>query len=128
MDEVGRYDEEFLLAEAGDGQVGGDAAVAVEPLGVDQAADLAVYQADREPIEHLRRIRALHEELRHQAHVQDSDVLAHRAVLPADDVERALPGVVESGLRMISVDVVPLGELPAHRGVEMPAGGHQPVV
>ena len=128
MDEVRGHDEELLLGESGDRQVGGDSAGGVEPLGVDQPTDLTVDDADREPVEYLRRIGTLDEELRHQAHIEDADVLTHGTVFAAHDVETRLPGEVERGRRMFAVGVVPLGELPPHGGVEVPTGGHQSVV
>ena len=95
MDDVARHDQEPLLVEAGDGEVGHDAAARVEPLGVDQPPDLPVDVAGGQPVEHRHRVGALHHELRHQAHVQHADGLADRPVLLGDDPERVRPGEVQ---------------------------------
>ena len=56
VNEIACHHEELLIAQTGDGRVGGDPAVGVQPLRVDQSAHLAIDHADRQPVENTRRV------------------------------------------------------------------------
>ena len=76
-------DEEAVGGQAGDGEVGEDAAVDVAPLGVDDRARGDVDVAGGQPVEQRQGVRALDAELRHERHVHDADRLADGDVLLA---------------------------------------------
>ncbi len=80
MERLGGDHLEAVVCEPGDGDVGHHPAALVHPLGVDASADRHGDVGTREAIQDPFGVGALDQELRHRGHVEQCDVLAHRAV------------------------------------------------
>ncbi len=72
-------------------------------------------------LQHGSGVRALHDQLGHQRHVEHADGLAHGVVLARHDVVRCLPAEVQRRRRVLPRRGEPLRELPACRLAEVRA-------
>ena len=79
-----RDDQEFLLPEARDGEVGFDPAAFVEALGVDDRAGGRVNLVGADVVEERERARAAHFEFVERGLVEQARVLARHQVFVAD--------------------------------------------
>ena len=123
---VGDDDQEALVAELGDGQVGLERAGVVQPLRVGDHPRRAVDVVGGDAIEAPAGVAALHQELAHERHVHDDDVVARRAMLGLPVREPALPAPGQRPrVRRRAWRPVPVGALPAAHFAEVAAGRRQ---
>ena len=115
----------FVLGQACDGKVGLDAALRVEPLGIDGAARRHGDIAGADLLQHRFRVAPLHQELGEGGLVEDRNVFARRAMLLGRRLEPVLPA---PGIHILRVRIVrrePVRPFPAEGGAETGARQHQ---
>ena len=128
VDEVGHDDEEPVLRQARDGQVGLDPAGRVQPRGVHEAPDRDGHVVGRDQVEDPLRVAALDEELGHQGHVQHAHGLSDGAVLGSLERERRVAAPTRDDLRGLAGACEPLGVFPPGRRPEVGPGCRQSIV
>ena len=121
------------LGEARDRQVGLDAAVAIEPLRVDDAARRHGHVVGRDALQYGLRVAALDADLAERREVEEADARAHRRVLRGGVLEPGLPppavavlGLLAACARRLGQE--PVGALPAGRLAETGASLREPLV
>ena len=141
---VGGHHEEVVVGDLGDGEVGLQQAACVEPLGVGDAADVAVHRVGRQLVEQRTGVAALHAEGGHEAHVGERHRVAGGLVLGAPLLPEARPapgerarvgGEARSGEPVGALPAAHIAERRALRGQRLvqrralhAAGGlHRPV-
>ena len=124
---AGQHQEPGLV-QPGDGDVGLDPAMRVEPLGVDDAARLDRQVARADPLQHGFRVPALHQELAERGGVEHADGVPDGAVLGRRVLEPVLAAERVLVLALDARGGVPVGALPAQQLAEHRPGGRNPVV
>ena len=122
MSGIGGDDEEVLVIELGDREVGLEEALLIKPLGVGDAARVVIDSVGREVIEHAAGIGPLDHELRHERHIHQADVLANGLVLRGPIVEPvfATPAEIRD-FGLLALGSKPVGALPAAHIAEVGA-------
>ncbi len=125
-----RSDVEFVLGNAGNGDVAFDAAAVVQHLGIGQGADRLGDVIGSNPRNRRLGIPALQHEFREGSLVENDGRFAHGLMFPADSIEPVLTAVGVDILRLLAGEEIgkPVRPLPAELFAEAGTLCLQPVV